>query len=281
MDQPTPLETLNSNLEYQELSCALKEDCDRSAFGAATRSESPGSKKYMCCKVIQKIYKLLNKPPFNPEKIFLSYGKLPKFAENIPKNVKEYIDEKADSPQYIRAAIRNNHESCLHELLRFTFEPSLSIKTCIRYERFNFLLLFHKQWEEDRGWCGNYINVHSIEHFDMETDDTFTDTIIDSSVYDGKQIHELSYAVLCGSHKVLPILLNFHARENDDCSVEEEDEGNPLHLAIIKNDVYSVILFAEQGYSIHKKYIKDYMKTCSPEEKNNIIFVLNKFNKNL
>jgi hypothetical protein len=228
-------------LRYQDLPFTLKEDCDR--------------KKYMCCTIIKKIYKILNKP-FNPDEIFLTYWKVPKVAKNIPTNVKELIDRKAFNPQYIRSAIKNNHESCIYELLRFEFETALSVKTCIAYERFHLLYVFFHFWN------GNYFPVHSIKNFKKEKDEAFTDDIKDNANH-GEMIPDLSYIVLCGVHRALPILLNFYESHDTNCILEDE-QLHPLYLAYSKGDVYSIMLLLARGYSLKGFSL---MKTCSPGDK--------------
>jgi hypothetical protein len=259
---------------YQPTS--LKQECD--------------NQKYNCCKIVKKIYSLMEKP-WIPQ--LLKYKTEPPKENIIPQNVQEFLIKKKDNPQYIRTSIKYEHASCLYELLRFDFDTYLALKTTIRFDRFYLIDLFLMKSEYfllqngERQWATalNYITiVPSLEQFSMLDDDRHDETIKIGFADDEKReqqdidgidrgaaLHELTYTVLCGSHKTLSVLLASYQRA--DKEYEEAcycDEENPLHLSIIKGDLYSAKMLYDKNCPSYKRFFDKYIQTCSTEQKEQI-----------
>lgn len=111
-----------------------------------TLQQECADKKYICCKVIKKIYSLMNKQ-WVPKQLTFSksnsfrHGVYPNKI-NISPDVQNFLDKKKDNPQYVRTAIKHDHTQCLYELLRFDFDTYLALKTSIRFDRFYLISFF-------------------------------------------------------------------------------------------------------------------------------------------
>jgi hypothetical protein len=234
--------------------------------------------KYMCCQVIEGIY-LLMEEPWIPQ--LLKYKtELPK-EKNIPQNVQKFLINKKENPQYIRTAIKYEHNPCLYELLRFDFDPYLALKTAIRFDRFYLIDLFvdRPMWCVINGalrWTSplTYVPVQRsfFLPFEIKNDDTHDDTITKGYVLNRTReifLDALTFVVLCGSHKTVPFLLTAYKRINYE-KEHPSDEENPLHLSIIKGDLYLAKMLRDKKYPSFKRFFDKYIQTCSTEQKEQI-----------